>query len=210
MVTSIDTQTHSHIDSAMAEVRGAAYDVPLVVGGAEVRTGRTMPVVTPHAHATVLGQVHRAGPAETTAAIDAALAASRTWSRLSPEERTAPFLRAMDLLERSPWRERLVAATMLELSKTCNQAEGEVVHRGVVERRHGEDEALQRAVVQLVDDTGRRRRLHAGDVEEVRDAGPHHVGRLGDHVALGLGARLRQLEHRRGDEPFAPRAALEQ
>ncbi|HEY0240377.1 MAG TPA: aldehyde dehydrogenase family protein, partial [Friedmanniella sp.] len=115
------------LEHALTEVRTASYDIPNVVGGAEVRTGRLMPVVTPHAHTTVLGQVHRAGPDQTTAAIDAALAASRTWGRLSPGERTAPFLRAMELLEQGPWRERLVAATMLELSKTRSQAEGDVV-----------------------------------------------------------------------------------
>ena len=103
------------LDLALAEVRAAAYDVPNFIGGEEVRTERLMPVVTPHAHAVTLGQVHRAGPAETTAAIEAALAASGAWGRRSPEERTAPFVRAADLLERSPWRERLVAATMLEL-----------------------------------------------------------------------------------------------
>ena len=115
------------LDSALAEVRTAGYDVPNLIGGDEVRTGREMPVVTPHAHAVILGQVHRAGPAETTTAIETALAASKSWGRRTPEERTAPFLRAADLLERSPWRERLVAATMLELSKTAVQAEGDVI-----------------------------------------------------------------------------------
>jgi 1-pyrroline-5-carboxylate dehydrogenase len=115
------------LDLALAEVRAAAYDVPNLIGGEEVRTERLMPVVTPHAHAVTLGQVHRAGPAETTAAIEAALAASSSWGRLTPEERTTPFLRAADLLQQSPWRERLVAATMLELSKTLVQAEGDVI-----------------------------------------------------------------------------------
>jgi 1-pyrroline-5-carboxylate dehydrogenase len=115
------------LDLALAEVRAAAYDVHNLIGGEEVRTERLMPVVTPHAHAVILGQVHRAGPAETTAAIEAALAASSSWGRLTPEERTMPFLRAADLLQQSPWRERLVAATMLELSKTLVQAEGDVI-----------------------------------------------------------------------------------
>ena len=115
------------LDLALAEVRAAAYDVPNLIGGEEVRTERLMPVVTPHAHAFTLGQVHRAGPAETIAAIEAALAASSSWGRLTPEERTTPFLRAADLLQQSPWRERLVAATMLELSKTLVQAEGDVI-----------------------------------------------------------------------------------
>ena len=109
--------------TALAEVRLAAYDVPNLVGGEEVRTGRTAPVVTPHAHAVRLGQVHHAGAEHVTAAITAASEASRWWGRLPWEERVAPFLRAADLLEYGPWRDRLNAATMLELSKTTYQAD---------------------------------------------------------------------------------------
>ena len=108
---------------ALADVRTADYDIASVIGGAEVRTGRQVPVVTPHEHKRQLGQVHWAGASETQQAIDAALAASRWWGRLPWEERAAPFLRAADLLEYGPWRDRLNAATMLELSKTTYQAD---------------------------------------------------------------------------------------
>lgn len=109
--------------AALAEVRAADYDIANVIDGAEVRTGRQAAVVTPHEHARRLGQVHWAGAAETHQAIDAALAASRWWGRLPWEERAAPFLRAADMLEHGPWRDRLNAATMLELSKTTYQAD---------------------------------------------------------------------------------------
>ena len=109
--------------AALAEVRAAAYDVPNLIGSQQVRTGRTVPVVTPHDHGTRLGQVHYAAQPDVTAAIDAALAASKWWSRLPWEERVAPFLRAADLLQYGPWRDRLNAATMLELSKTTYQAD---------------------------------------------------------------------------------------
>ncbi|MDP4907739.1 MAG: L-glutamate gamma-semialdehyde dehydrogenase [Candidatus Nanopelagicales bacterium] len=108
---------------AIERVRTESFDVPVLIDGREVRTGRTAPVVTPHDHDGVLGQVHHGGPAETSAAIDASLRASRWWSRLPWEERVAPFLRAADMLEFGPWRERLNAATQLELSKTNYQAE---------------------------------------------------------------------------------------
>ncbi len=104
-------------------MRSAGYDVPNRIGGEDVRTGRTTPIVTPHEHKRSLGAVHYAGAAETTRAIDAALAASHWWSRLPWEERVAPFLRAADMLEYGPWRDRLNAATMLELSKTTYQAD---------------------------------------------------------------------------------------
>jgi 1-pyrroline-5-carboxylate dehydrogenase len=109
--------------AALREVRSADYDIANLIGGAEVRTGRQVPVVTPHEHKRQLGTVHWAGAAETQQAIDAALAASRWWARLPWEERAAPFLRAADMLEHGPWRDRLNAATMLELSKTTYQAD---------------------------------------------------------------------------------------
>jgi 1-pyrroline-5-carboxylate dehydrogenase len=109
--------------AALAEVRSADYDVANLIAGVEVRTGRQVPVVTPHEHKRQLGQVDWAGASETQQAINAALAASRWWGRLPWEERAAPFLRAADLLEYGPWRDRLNAATMLELSKTTYQAD---------------------------------------------------------------------------------------
>src|SRR3954449_3529191 len=109
--------------ASLAEARAADYDIANLIGGAEVRTGRQVPVVTPHEHKRQLGQVHWAGGQETQRAIDAALAASKWWGRLPWEERAAPFLRAADLLEHGQWRDRLNAATMLELSKTTYQAD---------------------------------------------------------------------------------------
>ncbi len=109
--------------AALAEVRAADYDIGNLIGAAEVRTGRQAPVVTPHEHKRQLGRVHWAGADETQRAIDTALSASRWWGRLPWEERAAPFLRAADLLQYGPWRDRLNAATMLELSKTTYQAD---------------------------------------------------------------------------------------
>jgi len=113
----------ARVAAALKEVRQADYDVPNVIGGEEVRTGRRAPIVTPHNHSRELGHVHWAGEAETSRAIEAALAASRWWGRLPWEQRAEPFLRAADMLEHGPWRDRLNAATMLELSKTTYQAD---------------------------------------------------------------------------------------
>jgi 1-pyrroline-5-carboxylate dehydrogenase len=70
----------------------------------------------------VLADAHLAGPAETEAAISAALAAAPGWSKTSCAERASVFLKAADLLA-GPWRDRLNAATMLGQSKTVHQAE---------------------------------------------------------------------------------------
>jgi 1-pyrroline-5-carboxylate dehydrogenase len=97
-------------------------EVPLVIGGEEVRTGDTFDVVAPHDRHKVVAKVHKAGPAEVARAVEAAESAKRDWERLPWAERAALFLRAADLLA-GPWRDRVNASTMLGQSKTAHQAE---------------------------------------------------------------------------------------
>jgi 1-pyrroline-5-carboxylate dehydrogenase len=97
-------------------------DIPSVIGGEEVRTGDTFEAVMPHRKSHVLGDVHKAGPAEVERAIQASADAWPDWSRTSWEDRAAVFLRAAELLA-GPWRQVLNAATMLNQSKTAHQAE---------------------------------------------------------------------------------------
>ena len=93
--------------------------------GPEVPTGHTMPIVLPHEHSVQLGQVHCASHEHVGAAIESATKAAHWWGRRDWEERAAPFARAADMLEAGPWRDRLVAAAMLELSKTWREADGD-------------------------------------------------------------------------------------
>jgi 1-pyrroline-5-carboxylate dehydrogenase len=111
--------------AALAEIRATAFDVPNVIGAKEVRTGRPQPIVVPHEYRVRLGQVHHASAAHVEDAIAAAAHTWREWSRLPWEARAEPFRRAADMLEFGPWRDRLVAACMLELSKTSYQADGD-------------------------------------------------------------------------------------
>jgi 1-pyrroline-5-carboxylate dehydrogenase len=97
-------------------------EIPAVIGGERVTTGRLLPVVMPHAHRHVLAQVHLADPPLVERAIAAAAAASHDWAAMRWEARAAVFLRAAELLA-GPWRMRLNAATMLGQSKTAHQAE---------------------------------------------------------------------------------------
>jgi 1-pyrroline-5-carboxylate dehydrogenase len=120
------TPARQALQTALAELREADVDLPLIIGGREVRTGETWEVHPPHDHAATLGRFHAAAPADVHAAIDAAGQAAPDWRRRSRAERAEPFLRAAALLTDGPWRHRLVAATMLELSKTAAQAEGDV------------------------------------------------------------------------------------
>jgi 1-pyrroline-5-carboxylate dehydrogenase len=104
------------------EMRRERLDIPSVIGGEEVRTGDTFEAVEPHSKASVLADVHKAGPAEVDRAIKAAGEAWEDWHSWPWEERAAVFLRAAELLS-GPWRATLNAATMLNQSKTAHQAE---------------------------------------------------------------------------------------
>jgi 1-pyrroline-5-carboxylate dehydrogenase len=106
----------------LAELEAERLEVPCVIGGEEIRTGDTAQAVMPHRKEHVLADVHQAGPAEVERAIKASAEAWHDWSRTPWEERAAVFLRAAELLA-GPWRTTMVAATMLNQSKTVHQAE---------------------------------------------------------------------------------------
>jgi 1-pyrroline-5-carboxylate dehydrogenase len=97
-------------------------DIPLIIGGKEIRTGRTARAVMPHDHHHVLAEYHMAGPEHIQQAIAAAAEARREWSAWPWEDRAAVLLRAAELLA-TAWRATLNAATMLGQSKTAFQAE---------------------------------------------------------------------------------------
>lgn len=93
-----------------------------VINGKPVDTGTSTDMREPHAHSRTLGSYASAGAAETEAAIRAAVEARHDWARTSPSSRRAVFLRAAELLA-GPFNARLLAATMLQQSKTAYQAE---------------------------------------------------------------------------------------
>jgi 1-pyrroline-5-carboxylate dehydrogenase len=103
-------------------MKNERIEIPLVIGGKDVTTGKTRPAVMPHDREHVLADVHQGGAEETRQAIDTAAEAWKDWSRWPWEERATVFLRAAELLA-GPWRDTLVAATMLGQSKTSQQAE---------------------------------------------------------------------------------------
>jgi 1-pyrroline-5-carboxylate dehydrogenase len=106
----------------LAEMKAQRIELPLVIGGEEIRTGETFEAVMPHDKDHVLATVHKGGAAEVDRAIKAAAEAWEDWHRTPWEERAAVFLRAAELLA-GPWRATLNAATMLGQSKTAHQAE---------------------------------------------------------------------------------------
>ncbi len=116
------TPERAELKARLKQMAGEKIDIPIIIGGKEIRTGRTNKSVMPHDHAHVLAEYHLAGPAEVEQAIAAASVAHREWAGWPWEERAAVLLRAAELLTTS-WRAILNAATMLGQSKTAFQAE---------------------------------------------------------------------------------------
>jgi len=106
----------------LREMLGERIEIPLVIGGEEVRTGQTFEAICPHDHGHVLATVHQAGAPEVERAVAAAGKAWREWSEMPWEARAAVFLKAAELLA-GPRRDTVNAATMLNQSKTVFQAE---------------------------------------------------------------------------------------
>jgi 1-pyrroline-5-carboxylate dehydrogenase len=110
------------LKARLSEMAGQVVEIPVVVGGKAIHTGRIAEVRMPHRHGHVLARFHQAGPAEVAAAADAARAARREWASWDWTDRAAVFLKAAELLA-GPWRQVLNAATVLGQSKTVFQAE---------------------------------------------------------------------------------------
>jgi len=104
------------------EMANQNIEIPLIIGGKEIRTGDISNCVMPHNHQKIIGTFHKAGKTEVNHAINSAMETWKTWSKSSLEERTKIFRKAAALLQ-GPWRDTINAATMLNQSKNAFQAE---------------------------------------------------------------------------------------
>lgn len=111
------------LKARLAEMQNEQVDIPLIIGGKEIRTGNTENIVLPHNHKKVLGKYHKAGEKEVQMAIDAAMEAYKIWSVMEWQDRAAIFSRAADMITLTDWRYTINAATMLGQSKNVHQAE---------------------------------------------------------------------------------------
>jgi 1-pyrroline-5-carboxylate dehydrogenase len=110
------------LKKALEEARKEVLDIPMYIGGEEIRTNEKKTLSPPHDHKHILGHYHEGDRSHVEQAIDAALAAKELWSSLSWEHRASIFLKAADLMA-GPYRFKLNAATMLGQSKNAYQAE---------------------------------------------------------------------------------------
>jgi 1-pyrroline-5-carboxylate dehydrogenase len=110
------------LKARLKEMAGERIEIPLIIGGQEIRTGDKAQAVMPHDHRHVLADWHKASASHVDQAIAAAREARTEWANWAWEDRAAVFLKAAELLATS-WRPTLNAATMLGQSKTVFQAE---------------------------------------------------------------------------------------
>ena len=110
------------ISTTLSDLRGQEIEIPLIIGGREVRTGRTAACIVPHDHRHRLAVCHLAGPKETAMAVEAARKASEVWTHMAWADRLAVFLKAAELIAGSH-RMRINAVTMLGQGKNVYQAE---------------------------------------------------------------------------------------
>jgi len=110
------------LKSVLAELKSVTLDIPMYIGGKEVRTGVTKSIHPPHERAHVLGHFHAGDAAHVKDAIQSALVAKEQWANMLWESRAAIFLKAADLLA-TKYRPYINATTMLGQSKNAYQAE---------------------------------------------------------------------------------------
>src|SRR5690348_10397304 len=112
----------AELKARLASMAKERVEIPIIIGGEEIRTGEMAQSVMPHDHQHVLADWHKATPALVQQAIEASKRAGAEWANWSWEDRAAVFLRAAELLT-TTWRQTLNASTMLGQSKTAFQAE---------------------------------------------------------------------------------------
>ena len=116
------SQEKKELKAKLAEMRSRQIEIPVLIGGREVKTGNLADCRCPYDHRHLLGKYHKVSQKEVDMTIETAMKARPAWAAMSWESRAAIFLKAADLLA-GPWRATLNAANMLNASKTAFQAE---------------------------------------------------------------------------------------
>jgi 1-pyrroline-5-carboxylate dehydrogenase len=116
------SQSYRKLQAELKKLSALVTEIPLIIGGKEIRTGVMGEVVMPHNHSHVLARYHKAGEKEVRMAIDAAMEAKEQWAQLSWVERTSVTTKVAELIS-VKYRHLLNAATMLGQGKNVYQAE---------------------------------------------------------------------------------------
>jgi len=114
------------LEQAIKELKDMKIEVPMIIGGKEVKTSDKVDMTTPHDHSFILGHYYKGGKKEVEAAVNAALEAKSGWEAMDWTDRASIFLKAADLIA-GKYRYELNAATMLAHDKNIFQAEIDAV-----------------------------------------------------------------------------------
>jgi len=120
------TEGRKKLKKELEKLSGEEIEIPAIIGGKEVKTGRTVDVTMPHNHGHKLATLHLCGEEEVEQAIESALEARKKWAQTPWEQRVSIFKKAADLLA-GPWRYTINAATMLGQSKNPHESEIDAV-----------------------------------------------------------------------------------
>lgn len=112
----------ANLKAMIGELRSKVTDIPMFIGGKEIRTGERHEIRPPHDLKHLLGYFYMGDKSHVLMAINAALAVRKKWQALPWYHRASIFLKAADLIS-GPYRSKLNAATMLCQSKNVYQAE---------------------------------------------------------------------------------------
>ncbi|HUS87000.1 MAG TPA: L-glutamate gamma-semialdehyde dehydrogenase [Bacteroidales bacterium] len=110
------------LEKELIRMEQTEVEIPLVIGGKEIRTGDTGSITIPHNHRHQLALYHKAGGKEIKLAVEAALSAHRLWANLAWTTRASILLKAAELIS-TKYRSLINAATMLGQSKNIFQSE---------------------------------------------------------------------------------------
>ena len=142
------------LTQAIKSARSTTIEIPMVIGGKEVKGERKVAIRPPHDHQHTLGYFFEGDVKHVTQAIKAALQARAEWAALGWEQRASIFLKAADLLA-GPWRYKINAATMLGQSKNAFQAEIDSALQGkaawILRKLQEQGERLQRLAARRID-----------------------------------------------------------
>ncbi len=114
------------VKAALKKMRATKIDVPMFIGGEEIRTKKKEKLSPPHDHKHTLGTYSKGNKTHITKAINASLEAKEKWAATPWQDRAAIFLKAADLIA-GPYRAEMNAATMLAQSKNVYQSEIDAV-----------------------------------------------------------------------------------
>ena len=116
------TEERRRLQRSLQKLKEHKIEIPMVIGGKEVKTGNLKEIRAPHDHSLLLGTYHEGTREHVKMAIENSLAAAERWANTPWEHRASIFLKVASLIS-GPFRYKINAATMLGQSKNVNQAE---------------------------------------------------------------------------------------